>query len=301
MPGMSAGGPPSVVSTDVLKKFRPWSGTVPAGYFAYFLGNVARADYWAFSKEVRAVYDRERHETFSAPSADDNIFDWLVMLESVVEATDGFTMAALGAGWGRWLVAAALAVKQYSNVPFRLIGVEAEPTHFGWMLEHFRDNGLNPDDHDLIEAAVSSQRGHAWFYYGKPDSWYGQSIIHDSTLAERAAGRSETDYGGEKARRVRTIDLAELVSSYQRIDYLHMDVQGEEFAFLSSAPQLLSRKVKRVLIGTHSEDIERSLRRLFTDLGWRSQYDVPMNGQALVGEAVVTVGDGVQAWINPTL
>ena len=27
----------------------------------------------------------------------------------------------------------------------RLIGVEAEPTHFQWMLEHFRDNHLVPE------------------------------------------------------------------------------------------------------------------------------------------------------------
>jgi hypothetical protein len=70
----------------------------------------------------------------------------------VVEAIDEFTMAALGAGWRRWLIAAASAVKQYRDIPFHAIGVEAEPTHFKWMLEHFRDNGLDPVDHNLMEA-----------------------------------------------------------------------------------------------------------------------------------------------------
>lgn len=169
------------------------------------LGNLTRADYWAFSTEIRAIYDRERHEPFSTPSIDDNIFDWLVLLEAVAEAKDSFTMAALGAGWGRWLVARAFATKQLGDLPVRLIGVEAEPTHFKWMLEHFADNGIDPADHVLIEAAASGRSGHAWFYFGKPDAWYGQSIIDDRTL-DQAPG-VELDYNGEKARRVRTIDL----------------------------------------------------------------------------------------------
>jgi FkbM family methyltransferase len=286
------------IDTAILRRFTPWSGTIPAGYFAYFLGNLTRADYWAFSPEIRATYDRERFEAFSIPAFDDNIFDWVVLLEAVAAAKNGFTMAAVGAGWGRWLVAAALATKQYNRLPFRLIGVEAEPTHFRWMQEHFRDNGLDPDDHDLIEAAAAGQRGRAWFYVGKPDSWYGQSIIHDERL-EGDTARGETSYNGEAARMVRTIDLTELLSDRSPIDYLHMDIQGAELEFLASAPALLHERVKRVLVGTHSTEIEEGLRRLFASIGWQCQYDVPMNGQVVVDATVVTLGDGVQVWLNP--
>ncbi|MEP7309713.1 MAG: FkbM family methyltransferase [Acidobacteriota bacterium] len=290
--------PAVVVDTEILKRFRPWSGVVPAGFFAYFLGNLTRADYWAFSKEIREIYDRERHENFSTPSIDDNIFDWLVLLEAVAEAKDAFTMAALGAGWGRWLVAGAFAARQ-CGIPSRLIGVEAEPTHFHWMQQHFADNGIDPADHQLIEAAASGRSGRAWFYFGKPDSWYGQSIINDRTL-DQASG-AETEYNGEKARLVRTIDLTELFASHRRIDYLHMDIQGAELDVLSSAPEVLTDKVRRVLVGTHSTEIEAGLRRLFADIGWRAQYDFPLNAQLRVADAVVTLGDGVQVWINPGL
>ena len=114
--------PGTAVSTALLKKFRPWSGTMPSGCFAYFLGNITRADYWAFSKEIRALYDHERFEAFLAPSIDDNIFDWLVLLEAVCEAKGSFTMAALGAGWGRWLVAGCVcgeAARRSSGSPDR--------------------------------------------------------------------------------------------------------------------------------------------------------------------------------------
>ncbi len=289
-----------VVDTGILKRFRPWTGVVPSGYFAYFLGNLTRADYWAFSKEIRALYDRERVEAFSAPSIDDNIFDWLALLEAVAEAKESFTMVALGAGWGRWLVAGALAAKQFGDLPCRLVGVEAEPTHFQWMREHFADNGIDPADHELIEAAAADRSGQAWFYFGKPDSWYGQSLINDPAL-DQAAGTDELEYRGEKARLVRTVGLADLVSHYPRIDYLHMDIQGAELDVLASAPEVLTARVKRVLVGTHSIDIEDGLRRLFSELGWRAQYDFSLNSELHINDAVVTLGDGVQVWINPTL
>jgi len=289
-----------IASTAVLEHFRPWQGTVPSGFFAYFLGNRTRADYWAFSEELRRIYDRERFEAFAGPPIDDNIFDWLILLESVVEARDAFTMVALGAGWGRWLVAAGLAVRQFSGIPCRLIGVEAEPTHFQWMLQHFRDNDLDPADHDLIQAAASSRSGDAWFYFGKPASWYGQSIIRDEAV-DKITNENEIEYNSERAMRVRTVDLPELTERYGRIDYLHMDVQGAELYILEAAPEILDKKVKRVLIGTHSTEIEEGLRKLFGALNWRCQYDVPLNGKIAVGDVHVTLGDGVQVWINPKL
>ena len=147
---------PVTVSTDVLMEFEPWAGTIPAGFFAYFLGNVTRADYWAFPSEVRAVYDKERYQAFTLPSEDDNLLDWLILLEAVMAAKDKFTMVALGAGWGRWLVAGAKAAEQKSK-PYSLIGVEAEPSHYKWMVQHFEDNKINPAEHELLQAAAAGQ------------------------------------------------------------------------------------------------------------------------------------------------
>jgi FkbM family methyltransferase len=282
----------------VLKHFCPWQGIVPARFFADFLGNRTRSHYWAFPGEIRRLYDHERFEAFSAPSIGDNIFDWLILLEAVVEARGGFTMAALGSGWGRWLVAGAFAAAQLGRTPCRLVGVEAEPTHFQWMLEHFRDNNLDPNQHELIEAAAGARSGRSWFYVGKSDSWYGQSLIHDKSL-EGIKDAGEIEYGGERARMVRTVDFAELSRNYPRIDYLHLDIQGAELDVLSADPRILDAKVKRVLVGTHSAEIEAGLRKLFGKRNWRCQYDFPMNSEIQVDGTGVTLGDGVQAWINP--
>ena len=159
---------------------------------------------------------------------------------------------------------------------------------------------LDPAEHQLIEAAAAGESGQAWFYVGRPDAWYGQSVIRDEALRQ-LVGSNEIDYNGERARLVRTVDVLEITQNYGRIDYLHMDIQGAELEFLSKAPAVLNRKVKRVLVGTHSAEIEAGLRSLFGSLNWRCQYDVPLHGQVRVDETLLTVGDGVQIWINPRI
>jgi|SRR6185437_6466970 len=44
--------------------------------------------------------------------ANEDIFEWADLLESVEASGDNFTMAYLGAGYGRWIVNAALAARQ---------------------------------------------------------------------------------------------------------------------------------------------------------------------------------------------
>ena len=58
-----------------------------------------------------------------------------------------------------------------------LVGVEAEPTHFEWMNEHFADNGLDARRHRLIQAAVAANDGVANFAIGHAEAWYGQAIV----------------------------------------------------------------------------------------------------------------------------
>ena len=289
----------SVPGLHILKQFQPWAGLVPAGFHASFLGGITRAMYWDFPEEIRRIYDRERYEVLALPEADDNICDWVGLLDAVWEAESTFVMAALGAGWGRWLVSAALACKP-RDLPFKLIGVEAEPTHFQWMTEHFRDNHLDPEEHELIEAAAAGKSGQAWFHRGKSGSWYGQSVIRDPELVTEPREKEMT-YKGEHAELVRTVDLAEIIQQHDYIDYLHMDIQGAELEVLAAHPQVLQQKVKRVLVGTHSTEIEYGLRILFSELGWRCQNDIPLNSTVHAGNKPFTVGDGVQVWINPEL
>jgi len=284
------------VDFSVFEDFEVWSGVVPAGYFAYWLGNVTRSSYWAFSDEVQAYYATGRFEQHARPDRmDDNTLDWAMPLEAVKGARDCFRMIALGAGWGRWLVCGAFAAKQ-KGLPFYLTGVEAEPKHYEWMLEHLRDNGIDPADHNLINAAVSDKAGDGWFYFGDSAAWYGQSLIKDL----KAEGEF-TEYNGLKAMRVATVPLADIIGDQPVIDYLHMDIQGAEYDVLQACAGLLGERVKRILIGTHSHEIEDKLRKLFAGGPWYAQYDIPMDGYMVAGSTRCQVGDGCQAWINTRL
>jgi len=283
--------------TSIFGKYRMWEGVVPAGYFSNCLGTLTRNHYWKFPDDWMALFASERYERPSIP-ADEGVIDLRCILEAVDQAKNNFVMIALGAGWGRWLVCGAAGARQ-RGMPFELIGVEAEPTHFQWMLEHFRDNGIEPSNHRLVEAAAAGKVGKAWFCHGEASGWYGQAIVGAETLTIGADG--QRNHCGHFVKKIRTVDIEEVTKSTNRIDCMQMDIQGAELEFLSKRPKTLNRKVKRVIVGTHSEEIGAGIRELFCELRWQCCFDYPMNSHILAAGRDIILGDGAQYWINPNL
>jgi FkbM family methyltransferase len=190
--------------------------------------------------------------------------------------------------------------------------VEAEPTHFRWMRQHFEDNGIDPDDHDLRWAAVAPTGGVVPFAIGEAERWYGQSIA-DSVLppldaravrrlqARGVLGRPLPYPASRDTVWVPAFTLWDLIGDEPRIDLLDLDVQGIEDRVLESAAPLIDERVRRVHIGTHSRDIEAALRRVFTRLGWISRVDYECNATAETPYGAISFVDGVQSWLNPKL
>jgi len=184
--------------------------------------------------------------------------------------------------------------------------------HFRWMLDHFRDNGLNPDDHDIIWAAVGAQSGFVPFWIGEPDGWYGQAIASDAPeplpsarmrrrlKARSILGRPPITSPTEKAQLwVPCVTLVELLAPYPKVDLIDLDVQGSEFDVLAPAIELLNERVHRIHIGTHAAEIEESLRELFSAAGWTKVNDYPCQSRVPTPYGDITFGDGVQTWLNP--
>jgi len=220
----------------------------------------------------------------SFPCFDEEYFEWIDLLEAVTGAEGEFTMIELGAGWGRWLVNAGVALRQYSGLPYQLVGVEAEPTHFRWMEQHVRTSGLDPQKVHLIEAAVDEQDGMIGFHitenpYGGPADWYGQAI------------------GGSS--QVRAVSLNTLLKPLKFVDLIDLDVQGAELKVLQASADELQRKVKRLHIATHSPEVETGLRDLFTRLGWTKLRDYSMTTVSKTDYGVIPFQDGIQTWLNP--
>jgi hypothetical protein len=150
--------------------------------------------------------------------------------------------------------------------------------------------------------------------------WAGATVSAPSTSAGRAlqpAGQA-TPWLTRWYRRLRGRDalasvpvlgLSTILAEYERVDLVHMDIQGAERDVVQGAIDTLDAKVRLVHIATHSpdtaatggHDVEAPLRRLFSERGWNSRVDVPCQGTTEVCGHSVRLNDGVQVWANPRL
>lgn len=295
----------------VFSRFKCFSGTVPRGSGIDFLGTKIDSQFvlgiltYPEGEYVRTPY----------PPVDEEYFEWIDLLESVAAAKDSYTMIDLGAGYGRWAVRAAYALEQFhGQLPYRIIAVEAEPIVFQWMGKHFENNGIDKTKHSLLQRAVSEVPGEALFYIGAPrgqwdrslNDWYGQSLLRPEDMS--GDSQEDGEYCGFKVTRhwtgwrsisIPTVSLSGLLKDLERVDLIDMDIEGQELPSISSAIEALDAKVKRLHIGTHSTEIESSLRELLSGHGWKcvADYSVFSTNQTPWGN--VSFENGVQSWVNP--
>lgn len=285
----------SISHHPVFARFEPWRGVAAPGCVVNFVGASEREIF--FNRPP--TFDWPQVVETALPEFNEVYFEWIAVLEAVLAARDSFTMLELGAGYGRWLVNAAAALRRVGGPRPHLVGVEAEPEHFNWLRLHFADNGLAEEEHALLQAAAAGQDGKVQFYVGAASHWWGQEI-YDPTRGHR---RVES-FNGEAVRlaTVPAVSLRTLLQPLGMVDLIDLDVQGAELDVLAPAADALQRQVKRVHVGTHRAGIEASLRALFTDLGWESVFDYPCKTAAHPTPwGPIDFEDGVQTWLNPAL
>jgi FkbM family methyltransferase len=305
----------------VFLEFSRFKGEVPAGYDHDFLGSKIRTWFWGGpSRDTPLEVDTPY------PPFDEEYFEWIDLLESVVAARDSYNMVELGAGYGRWALRAAQAVRQYSSIPFHLTAVEADPVHFDWISMHFEDNGVDPSQHTLLHAAVGGASGNATLVIGSHNDshtpqgrmpqWYGQWLIEGAPwdmparAKARTKGVEEPSYGGHqvyqhrdgrKSISVPQVSMQDVLKDIERVDLIDLDVQGQELNAISRGMDELNGKVKRLHIGTHAPEIEAGLRTLLGRNGWQCLADYPRRGTRETPFGMIDFDDGVQSWINPRI
>jgi len=296
----------------VLAGVACWEGDVPPGFTVDFLGVRTRVK---FTEGMVPGGAAERGPYFGQPPLppfDEEYFEWIDVIEAVKAARGGFVMVELGAGYGRWLVRAVAALLRFNPLPFRLVAVEAEPTHFEWLHEHLRDNDIDPKGQTLIEVAVNATGEPVKFYVGNPSGWYGQAIAPGTPAHRlwRIFLRARSFLGARRTRAgdqdggtmpVRGITLDTILDPLPRVDLIDLDVQGAELEVLGASVERLDARVKRVHIGTHGADIEDGLRALFRGHGWRLVNDYPSQSRSATPYGEIEFQDGVQTWVNPRL
>lgn len=284
-----------------------YTGQAEPGFEIDFLGIRTRCEYSA-----GAIITAMPVHTPVDPHED--YFEWIDLLESILTANDRYTMMELGAGYGRWAVRGAAALRQLRGLPFHVVAVEGEPRHYRWLQQHMSDNHIHPPACTLIRGVVSGRRDGVLFYVGspagdsnEPASWYGQAIAKEYEAVDKSlSGQHEgqdvvTLKSGWKAVTTRSYLLTDILPETDRIDLIDMDVQGEELNVISSAIEVLNQRVARLHIGTHSPDIETGLRELLNRHGWECKADYPGAQTNQTPWGPVEFVDGVQSWVNPGL
>jgi hypothetical protein len=251
------------------------------------------------------------------------LIDWMVAAE---EAREQFVMISLGASYGGQLVGAYRALQLLNPLPAKLVAVEADPEGCEWTRRHFRDNGIDPDDHWIVQAAVSDSNTPVLFPIGAIASGAANCVSTNEPKAreiwiERIRRKGDpaaafenlirhgstglvhevTDGFSGEVRFVSAVTLADLLANFERVDLLECDMQQSEIVALPPFLDRLRRKVKRLHIGTHGEDIHRSLHRLFAGTGWEVVFNYPPNLTHDTALGRFRTNDGILTVRNPDI
>lgn len=278
------------MNDKIFSEFPRWRGPVPAGFVANFLGHLIDLNFISFIPTHREGTYCEP----ALPGADEEFFEWIALLESIMEAKSTFTMIELGAGFGRWIGRAACAIRRRrAELKMQLIGVEAEPTHFRYMQQHLINNKIDLACCTLVQAAVSGSSKPVHFTVGHAADWYGQAIVEP--------GQGFGYWPEATVVPVDSVTISQLTSSIERIDFLDMDIQGAELDCVAQSINSLKQKVRRLYVATHSPEIHRNIERILSAARWHCEASYAGESQQSTPWGPIQFQDGAQYWINPKL
>ena len=274
---------------ELFTRFAPYCGGGQKGFVTDFLGVRTRLEFIeGILASDGAVEGVPIPGNFHAEA-----LEWAGVLRAVVDATDNLTAIELGAGWGPWLVACAIAAGKRGIRKVKLVGVDAVAGHVDFMRRHFLDNGLSPDDHVLLHGVAGAKDGHVSFpVVDRPGLDYSATIEVDDPLLPR------TDYS--KSTELRMYSLNTLVAPHKVVDLVHIDVQGSEREVVLSSLAIVSERVRWMVIGTHGRAIEQALLEGLHSSGWVLEADQSCRYSSHQGKLLMD-RDGCQIWRNPNL
>jgi len=306
----------------------PWRGDCTEGSFANFLGVMTDLEF----VERHHPSNTQQENDDSTPAArlptvtdGEPFFEFAAIYKAVRAARERFVMVELGGGYAARSVDAYRALQDLNPMPCQLVIVEAEPTHFEWAKRHLAANGIDPQDHWLIKAAVSIDsdprlfmRGAGVFYNGMVDpadigdvvkqivAGGGTETVLRNLMTDgrcgmkipynSAAGQDLFDYEF-----VSTMSLTDILAPLPQVDLMDIDIQGAEDTAIMPAMETLNRCVKRVHIGTHSANIHRGLWELFFQNEWICEFDYPPFNKNTTPWGHFDTMDGILHLHNPRL
>ncbi|HUB48836.1 MAG TPA: class I SAM-dependent methyltransferase [Acetobacteraceae bacterium] len=270
-----------------------------AGFVTDWVGTRTRTSSlwdWAREYDGKVTPRPVPHDLYEA-------IEWVGLLRAVASSRHGrFTMMELGAGFAPWLGAGASAARLRGIGDVHLMGVEADPGRFALMQQHFLDNGLDPATHRLVCAAVGVGRGRArWPRIADPANASGARPVREDGGGLDIADSAYMAGAVDDFIDVDILPLPELLEEQPEWDLLHMDVQGWETALCAGCADALTRRVRRMVIGTHSRAIDGEIIVTMRRAGWVLENEKPTRftfDPSKGSLELMTEVDGVQVWRN---
>ena len=246
--------------------------------------------------------------------------EWAGALRAALQTTRKFVAIELGAGWCPWLSAGAVAAQRCGAREFDLCGVEACRGHVEFAQQHFQDNPIDSAQIELLHGIAGVHDGFEDFpeIEDPANNWGASAIIagsdsHREVLARYSGLRRVSRLarigtsrllrqlmGIQSVSRLRSYALATLVRRSESVDLLHIDIQGHEFDVVQAALEAVCQRVKRMVIGTHSERISQQLRDLLSHHGWELEAEEACQVHRSRGKESLVL-DGCQVWRNTRL
>jgi hypothetical protein len=315
----------------LLDVLGPWRGMIPKGFRVDFFGILTDANFRTLFGIDPATIGGEYTTTEVPKLLGDNgewWFEAINWIEAARAARDHFVMITLGAAYGAQAVGAHRVLQMINPMPSKLTAVEPVPENHLWLRKHFRDNGLDPDQHWIVSAAISDTNDPVYFPVGGAGSGANNCIATD-TLSERkslldgliAQGRATEvlcnimlhnttgvmkdllpgqGIDGE-IQVLSAVTLRDLLSPFERVDYLEADIQQSEARVFPPYIELLRKKVRRIHLGTHGAETHSMLHTLFEERGWEIVFSYPPDGVYDSRIGSFSLNDGVLTVRNPDL
>lgn len=309
----------------LLDRIKPWSGNVPAGYAVDALGIFTDARFLVSSTGPFEAHD-ETTQRPSLPTWGEHYLELADWLLAAHDAARRFVAVSLGAAYGAQLVLAWKVLNAINPLPCRLVGVEPVPENCAWMRRHMADNGIDPEQHWIVQAALGADNEPVLFPVGAPGS--GRTGCTDTnnavsrrTYAELICARGSAEQALENILRynstglgydlgdgfhgevkfVSAVTLHDVLMPFDRVDLLEADIQHAEIDVFPPFIDVLNRKVRRVHIGSHGREAHELLRALFVGAGWEIIFDYAPDTRHVTEVGPLEQIDGVLSARNPAL
>ena len=310
---------------------KPFSGHVEKGFRVDFIGQRTDARFYAvLGVDPETFGGCEIQTELPCLSTGEDWFEHFNWVAAAREARGSYVMMTLGSCFGNQAVGSYLALQSLNPMPATLVAVDGVPENMEMTRKLFRDNGIDPDEHWMVEAALSGDNKPVLFPIGSPGSG-AQNCTETNSEAARMAilelarrnGTTENlarnlllrnstdltvnlvpspecDFTGEITF-VSAVTLMDLLAPFSRVDYVEADLQESERFVFPPAMDALTRKTRRVHLGTHSDGTHDMLEGMFRDRGWDVLFSYKPRQDYETPHGSFHMNDGVLTAVNPAV